>query len=89
MLTMPPKWSYFTIIFYNFGLSLVKISILLLYLRVLRDLNYRKACYIVLSIVVAVSLWTTISSILFCVPLERNWDKRYVLTDPIIYMMST
>ncbi|KAF6826521.1 hypothetical protein CPLU01_09638 [Colletotrichum plurivorum] len=69
------KWSYLTIIFYNIGLALVKTSILLLYLRVLRDLNYRKACYIVLSIVVAVSLWTIMSSILFCVPIERNWDK--------------
>lgn len=78
MLTNLPKWSYFTIIFYNIGLALVKVSILLLYLRVMRDLNYRKTCYIVLSMVVAVSLWTVISSILFCVPIERNWDRRYV-----------
>ncbi|GKT66901.1 PTH11-like integral membrane protein [Colletotrichum tofieldiae] len=68
-------WAYLTIILYNIGLACVKVSILLLYLRILGDLNYRKACYIALSIVVAVSLWTVLSSILFCVPISRNWDR--------------
>ncbi|OLN96857.1 hypothetical protein CCHL11_02412 [Colletotrichum chlorophyti] len=69
-------WAYYTIIFYNFGLTGVKISILLLYLRVLRDLSYRKACYYVLSFVVVVSLWMIISSILFCIPIRKNWDHN-------------
>ncbi|KZL83770.1 pth11-like integral membrane protein [Colletotrichum incanum] len=68
-------WAYLTIIFYNIGLACVKISILVLYLRVLGDLNYRKACYVALSIVVIVSLWTVFSSILFCMPISRNWDR--------------
>ncbi|KAK1854651.1 hypothetical protein CCHR01_02692 [Colletotrichum chrysophilum] len=67
------KWSYITIIFYNLGLAFVKVSILLLYLRVLRDLNYRKACYIALSLVAVVSTWTVFSSVLFCLPFEKNW----------------
>ncbi|TDZ32428.1 hypothetical protein C8035_v012273 [Colletotrichum spinosum] len=69
------KWSYMTIIFYNCGLALVKISILLLYLRILRHLNYRIACYVALGIVILVSLWTILSSLMFCVPLRRNWDQ--------------
>ncbi|EXF83067.1 hypothetical protein CFIO01_06239 [Colletotrichum fioriniae PJ7] len=69
------KWAYLTIIFYNTGLACVKVSILLLYLRILRDLNYRKACYVVLFIVVCVSLWTVLSSIFFCVPITKNWDR--------------
>ncbi|OHE97152.1 hypothetical protein CORC01_07593 [Colletotrichum orchidophilum] len=68
------KWSYLTIIFYNTGLACVKVSILLLYLRILRDLNYRKACYVVLFFVVCVSLWTILSAIFFCVPIRKNWD---------------
>ncbi|KAK1469791.1 hypothetical protein CMEL01_01558 [Colletotrichum melonis] len=69
------KWAYLTIIFYNTGLACVKVSILLLYLRILRDLNYRKACYVVLFFVVCVSLWTVLSSIFFCVPITKNWDR--------------
>ncbi|KAL0932815.1 uncharacterized protein CTRU02_211778 [Colletotrichum truncatum] len=68
------KWSYITIIFYNCGLAFVKVSILLLYLRVLRDLQYRKACYVALCFVILVSLWAIISSIVACVPIQRNWD---------------
>ncbi|KAF3809640.1 hypothetical protein GCG54_00012927 [Colletotrichum gloeosporioides] len=72
------KWSYITIIFYNLGLAFVKVSILLLYLRVLRDLNYRKACYIALSLVAVVSTWTVFSSVLFCLPFEKNWKPNSV-----------
>ncbi|TDZ49876.1 hypothetical protein CTRI78_v007777 [Colletotrichum trifolii] len=69
------KWAYMTIIFYNCGLALVKMSILLLYLRILRHLNYRIACYVALGVVILVSLWTILSSLMFCVPLRKNWDQ--------------
>ncbi|KAK4163709.1 hypothetical protein QBC43DRAFT_319091 [Cladorrhinum sp. PSN259] len=69
------KEVYFTIISYNVSLALVKLSILLLYLRVFTPVFIRKSTYTVLVAVVLLSLWSVLSSILFCIPVARYWDR--------------
>lgn len=85
------QWAYFTIVNYNTGLACVKVSILLLYLRILRDLNYRKACFVALFVVITVSLWTVISSVFFCTPIRKNWDRSqegYCLNQAVVWFTN-
>lgn len=69
-----PQEVYFTIISYNLSIALVKLSILLLYLRVFTPVYIRKTTYAVFAAVALVSLWSVLSSIFFCVPVARYWD---------------
>ncbi|KAJ2898664.1 heterokaryon incompatibility protein-domain-containing protein [Zalerion maritima] len=68
------KQSYFTILAYNASLSFTKLSIMCLYLRIISVLYLRKACYVVLAIVIAASLWSVIGSVFSCVPVAKYWD---------------
>jgi len=58
------------------SIALVKLSILLLYLRVFTPVYIRKATYTVFVAVVLISLWSVFSSILFCIPVARFWDAK-------------
>ncbi|KAK3990483.1 hypothetical protein QBC44DRAFT_64269 [Cladorrhinum sp. PSN332] len=69
------KEVYFTIISYNVSIALVKLSILLLYLRVFTPVFIRKSTYTVLVAVLLLSLWSVLSTIFFCIPVARFWDR--------------
>jgi hypothetical protein len=65
---------YFMNLFYNLSLSFTKISILLLYLRVLTYDYIRKATYVTLAIVIVYNLWGIVMCITICIPIARMWD---------------
>ncbi|KAF3048799.1 hypothetical protein E8E11_000901 [Didymella keratinophila] len=70
------KALYASIIFYNFGLTLTKISILLQYLRIATEKPIRQFCWISIWFTVAVSIETLVAGILQCMPIARFWDAR-------------
>ncbi|KAL1656297.1 hypothetical protein SLS61_000759 [Didymella pomorum] len=67
---------YASIIFYNFGLTLTKISILLQYLRIATEKPIRLFCWISIWFTVAVSIEALIAGILQCMPVAKFWDAR-------------
>jgi hypothetical protein len=67
---------YFSILSYNISLIFTKISILLLYVRILDASRTRYGCYILLGIVIAYGTWLLFSSIFPCVPVASFWDKE-------------
>ncbi|KAE9375914.1 hypothetical protein N431DRAFT_370863 [Stipitochalara longipes BDJ] len=67
---------YFSIISYNSGLIFVKISILLLYLRIFHTSRLRYGCYILLGVVIAYGAFLILSSIFTCWPIARFWNKN-------------
>ncbi|KAL2153690.1 hypothetical protein VTH82DRAFT_4845, partial [Thermothelomyces myriococcoides] len=67
-------WSI-TLILYSATLSLTKISICLLYLKIFTFEWARRTAWIVLSIVVVISLYTIAIPLTHCIPLEATWDK--------------
>lgn len=67
---------WYTILWYMLSLLLTKISILLLYIRILSYQHARYAVYAILAIViVANGLWTFITVMTACVPLHAFWDR--------------
>lgn len=66
---------WFTILWYMLSLFFTKISILLLYLRILSYQHARYAVYAILVIVIATNgLWTLITVVTACFPLQAFWD---------------
>jgi hypothetical protein len=62
-------------LFYNLSLWFTKVSILLLYLRVLKTYDYtRKAIYITLGIVIIYNTWALAMYFTMCIPLAKMWD---------------
>ena len=61
-------------LFYNLSLCSTKISILLLYLRVLTHDYIQKATYVTLAIVVAYNVWAFVMYFVMCTPLAKAWD---------------
>lgn len=53
---------------------MIKISILLLYVRVFQSTWLRKVSKIMLGVVVVLSLWTVGSHIFGCIPVHGFWD---------------
>lgn len=67
--------SWATLIFYQLSLACSKISILLLYLRVLTYNWARRAAWVLFGIVVVYNIVYLISTVTLCIPLEALWDK--------------
>ncbi|KAK4168120.1 hypothetical protein QBC43DRAFT_366631 [Cladorrhinum sp. PSN259] len=86
------KTTYFKGLFYNMSISLTKISILLLYLRVLKTYDYlRKAMWATLGFVILYSVVTLTMYFTICVPLERFWDRSiegYCHPDPVWWTLT-
>lgn len=61
---------------YNLAISFTKFSILLQYLRIFPHKNFRLACYIMIGIVSAYSLWTFFSAIFACIPVSYFWNSN-------------
>ncbi len=60
--------------FYNLSLCLTKLSILLLYLRVLTHDYTQKITWVVIGIVGIYNAWALGMYLTMCVPLARMWD---------------
>lgn len=60
---------------YNLSLTLTKLSIILLYLRLFVGKCFRRACWTVLALVIACGLWNIITTIFSCNPVAYYWDK--------------
>lgn len=65
---------YWTLLVYIPGLISIKLSILLLYLRIFRTANVHHTCYAVMAFVVIAGAQTIFTSIFSCVPVEAYWD---------------
>ncbi|AEO67449.1 uncharacterized protein THITE_2116327 [Thermothielavioides terrestris NRRL 8126] len=68
------KASYFDTLSYNFSLCCTKISILLLYLRVLTPDYIRKVIWVAFGIVVLYNAWAFAMELTICIPLAKEWD---------------
>ncbi|GAB1316029.1 hypothetical protein MFIFM68171_06239 [Madurella fahalii] len=66
--------SYFHTLCYNLSLWFTKISILLLYLRVLTHEYIRKVTWVVIAIVTVYNVWALGMYLTMCIPIERMWD---------------
>lgn len=63
-----------TTIFYQLSLACCKVSIILLYIRILTYSYARIAAYILLAIVVITNIIGFISTCTLCIPLAKLWD---------------
>ncbi|KAJ4353986.1 uncharacterized protein N0V89_005718 [Didymosphaeria variabile] len=61
---------------YNFGLTLTKVSIVLQYIRIVIDHNVRKACWVLLWIILATCVETLFTGLFSCYPIPKFWDDR-------------
>ncbi len=62
-------------LFYNLSLCFTKVSILLLYLRVLKTYDYtRKAIRITLGIVIIYNVWAMGMFVTMCIPIAKMWN---------------
>ncbi|KAK3312353.1 hypothetical protein B0H66DRAFT_459414, partial [Apodospora peruviana] len=68
------KASWMTTLFYQLSLACCKISILLLYIRVLTYDYIRRLAYVLLAIVIIYNGLGFISTMTLCVPLQAFWD---------------
>ncbi|KAM7207754.1 hypothetical protein V8F20_001796, partial [Naviculisporaceae sp. PSN 640] len=70
-----PKAGLVTTIFYQLSLACCKISIILLYIRILTYSYARIAAYFLLAIVVIINVVGFISTFTLCIPLAKLWDQ--------------
>jgi len=63
-------------LFYQLSLFLSKVSILLLYIRVLKYQPACRAAWIMLAVVVIYNIWLLATMLSICVPLEAFWDPN-------------
>ncbi|KAF4630698.1 hypothetical protein G7Y89_g7435 [Cudoniella acicularis] len=64
-----------TVILYNISITLTKVSILLLYIRIFGTTKLRNVCYVMFVIIIMYGAWLLGSSIFCCVPVARFWDR--------------
>jgi len=69
------QWFWASGLMYNLSLTFTKISIILLYLRIFVGKPIRRACWIMMAIVVAYGLWNVVASVFSCYPIPYSWDK--------------
>ncbi|KAH7633271.1 hypothetical protein B0T09DRAFT_333416 [Sordaria sp. MPI-SDFR-AT-0083] len=73
------KAGWYTILYYMLSLLFTKISILLLYIRILSYQHARYLVYLILGIVVATNgVWTLYTVVTACDPLWAFWDPASV-----------
>ncbi|KAK5659750.1 hypothetical protein OQA88_961 [Cercophora sp. LCS_1] len=68
------KFSYFQTLFYNLSILFTKLSILVLYLRVLTHEWVRKLTWVVIAIVAIYNAWAIAMYLTMCIPIQRMWD---------------
>lgn len=71
------QYTYASEIYYPIVVTLVKSSILCLYIRLFRiKASFRKTCYVFLVFVVAWGISIVLVTIFQCSPVRAAWDKR-------------
>ncbi|KIM96091.1 hypothetical protein OIDMADRAFT_148582 [Oidiodendron maius Zn] len=67
---------YFSQFTYKISINATKASILLLYLRIFVQNQFRLICWTLLGFVAAFGTATTLASIFQCTPIPRTWNKN-------------
>lgn len=67
---------YIVIPFYNLSLTLTKLSMAVLYMRVFPTPSILLALRLLLAAIAVAGLWMVLSSFLFCIPVEAFWETR-------------
>lgn len=67
---------YFSQFTYKISINATKASILLLYLRIFVQKQFRLICWTLMGFVVAFGTATTLASIFQCTPIPRAWNKN-------------
>lgn len=62
------QWNYYA------ALAFCKLSILLQYLRIFPQINFRRACYAMIAITIIWGLWSTLTALFMCVPVPIFWQ---------------
>lgn len=75
-------WFWASVWLYYAALGFTKLSILLQYLRIFPQVNFRRACYVMIVIITLWSLWATVSALVSCVPINVFWTSHDFLEDP-------
>jgi hypothetical protein len=81
MMTDPNKVAIFVQLtlpwatFYLLGVTFPKLAMLFMYLRIFVDQYQRRACYIIMVILVATAVGDIVANFLQCIPLNYLWDK--------------
>ncbi|KAK3942513.1 hypothetical protein QBC46DRAFT_72177 [Diplogelasinospora grovesii] len=74
-LRMPmARAGWYTILWYMMALLFTKISILMLYIRILGYQHARYAAYAIMTIVILTNVWTFVTVMTSCIPLQAFWD---------------
>lgn len=55
-----------------------KLAILAIYLRIFTQPRFRSACYVLITLLIANWIGTTVAGLLICRPLEYLWDRTIV-----------
>ena len=70
------QYTFLSELFYATAITLIKCSILCLYLRIFNiNRTFRKVCYGLLGFVLAWGLAITLVTIFQCTPVQAAWDK--------------
>ncbi|PMD50836.1 uncharacterized protein K444DRAFT_546674, partial [Hyaloscypha bicolor E] len=72
---------YTVILLYNTSEILVKISLLLQYLRIPEAPRKNRKCYIALAFISVYELWDISSAILTCILIQAYWDTSIPYTE--------
>ncbi|EME42974.1 hypothetical protein DOTSEDRAFT_72404 [Dothistroma septosporum NZE10] len=68
-------WFWASVWIYYLALCFAKLSILLQYLRIFPHRAFRKACFTLMVVVVAWTLWAFFSALFACWPIHSFWHK--------------
>ncbi|KAH7090690.1 hypothetical protein FB567DRAFT_298255 [Paraphoma chrysanthemicola] len=60
---------------YSAALTIIKVSILIQYLRIFPVRRFQKYCFLILGVVIAYGSWTVFGNIFLCSPIAFFWDK--------------
>ncbi|KAI9677627.1 MAG: hypothetical protein M1817_006582 [Caeruleum heppii] len=74
-MVMTLRLFWFAQIFYKLNINLTKISILLLYLRIFIQKNYRRACWVLIVIIGLFGLSSAVASVFQCTPIRRAYMR--------------
>lgn len=75
-------WFWASIWIYYLCLGLTKLSILIQYLRIFPQVNFRRMCWAMVGIIIVWTLWATLSAIFMCTPVNVFWSSADYFDDP-------
>lgn len=67
-------WFWASVWIYYLALCFVKLSIIFQYLRIFPNRRFRRACFILISIIVGWTMWAFLSALFACWPIHSFWD---------------